>query len=124
MVVRALLAAVVLAVVLTAEAGAGPNAACGRRVVDDWAADTRVDGAYSIACYRQAIKSLPEDLRAYSSAPVDIQRALQSRLASNPAANAATPAGDGKADRDALVRLLVVVTGIAVVGVFAAAVLR
>jgi hypothetical protein len=51
---------------------------CGARVVSDWADDGRLQGTYDVACYRAALRRLPEDLRAYSSAPDDLQRALQS----------------------------------------------
>jgi hypothetical protein len=61
--------------------GATPSATrCGSSVVRDWADDGRVQGRYSAACYRAAIDKLPEDLRAYSSASDDLQRALQSAL--------------------------------------------
>jgi hypothetical protein len=57
---------------------AGPSHACAVRVLDDWVDDGRVQGTYRLQCYRAAIKSLPEDLRAYSSAPDDLTRAMQS----------------------------------------------
>lgn len=104
---------------LTASAAASTTAACGQRVVEDWATDTRVDGAYSIVCYRQAIRSLPEDLRAYSSAPADIHRALQAELASVRVPAAATAAPDETGDT--LVRVLLVAAGVAVVAVCAGA---
>ena len=59
-------------------ASAGPAAAakpCGRELVDDWY-NGRIDGAYPVRCYREALAGLPEDLAAYSSAREDIQRAL------------------------------------------------
>jgi hypothetical protein len=57
-------------------------ASCGQQIIDDWADDASpgVDGTYEISCYRDAIASLPDDLRAYSSAADDIRRALQARL--------------------------------------------
>ena len=56
-------------------------APCWQRVIADWSRDGRIDHAYPAACYRQAVKRLPEDLRAYSSAPDDINRALSERRA-------------------------------------------
>ena len=61
---------------------------CAARVVADWVDDGRVQGRYGLHCYREAIDSLPEDMRAYSSAPDDLERALHS--AAHPDANART----------------------------------
>lgn len=60
----------------------GPAAAasCAKRVIDDWYADGRVDGEYALSCYDDAIEALPGDVRIYSSAEEDIQRALQAAL--------------------------------------------
>jgi hypothetical protein len=72
--------------VLTAGAGTPdelrrtPDRSCGARVVDDWADDGWVQGRYTAACYRAAIADLPEDLRAYSTAGDDLERALQQAL--------------------------------------------
>jgi hypothetical protein len=49
---------------------------CYQRVIDDWAADGVVNGHYSSACLRKAIKKTPEDLRDYSSIIDDINAAL------------------------------------------------
>jgi hypothetical protein len=54
--------------------------ACAARVVDDWVDDGVVQGTYRLRCYRDAIDSLPEDMRAYSTAPADLQRALLSAI--------------------------------------------
>jgi hypothetical protein len=48
---------------------------CGEAVILDWS-DGTIDRVYSAACYRDALRRLPEDLRAYSTAPEDIERAL------------------------------------------------
>jgi hypothetical protein len=57
----------------------GPSATaatpCGEAVILDWS-DGTLDRVYSVACYRDALARLPEDLRAYSTAPEDIERAL------------------------------------------------
>lgn len=52
---------------------------CWQRLIADWSRDGRVDRTYPLTCYREAVKRLPEDLRAYSSAPDDIDRALTER---------------------------------------------
>ena len=57
----------------SAEAASG---ACERAVVRDWSLDGRVDGVYSLACYRRALAQLPSDMRDYSDAPDEIERAL------------------------------------------------
>lgn len=71
------LAAFVSALVLSAPAGAATS--CASRLLADWR-DGRIDAIYPIACYRQALAHLPEDVRVYSSAQSDITRALQARL--------------------------------------------
>jgi hypothetical protein len=74
---------VVFAVALLAVlAGAGPAAAakkpsCAEQVVADWYDNGRVDYLYPLHCYREAIKSLPPDVKDYSSAKEEIERALQ-----------------------------------------------
>jgi hypothetical protein len=75
------MAAGLLALAVTGTAGAAPS--CGTRLLDDWR-DGRIDNTYPVACYRQALAHLPEDVRVYSSAQADITRALQARLAAVP----------------------------------------
>ena len=65
------------ATLLVVAAPAGAAASCGRAVIDDWYDDGRVDGTYALHCYDDAIEILPRDVRDYSSAKEDIQRALQ-----------------------------------------------
>ncbi|HXH89367.1 MAG TPA: hypothetical protein VNI55_12270 [Gaiellaceae bacterium] len=98
-----LLALIVLATLTIA----GPAAAvksCGKKVVDDWYADGRVDGTYPAHCYDDAIEILPRDVRDYSSAKEDIERALQASLRGEPAPPATTDptpgAGPGSAPTD------------------------
>jgi hypothetical protein len=93
-------------------------------VLEDWSADLQVDRGYRIGCYRTAIRKLPEDLRAYSSAPQDIQQAMNALLASAPAptrlAAGATPGNS----HDGLVRILILFASLTVVAVLTAAALR
>jgi len=44
----------------------------------DWRSNGRIDLIYPATCYEAALDGLPEDLRAYSSAEDDLERALQS----------------------------------------------
>jgi hypothetical protein len=69
----------ILALALVAFSAA-PGAAggpCWQRVIDDWADNSRIDGTYPVKCYQDALAKLPEDMRAYSSAPEDIERAMR-----------------------------------------------
>ena len=87
---RAVVALAALASMLIATAPAGAAASCGRQVIDDWYDDGRVDGTYKLHCYDDAIEILPRDVRDYSSAKEDIQRALQAKLRGEPAPPATT----------------------------------
>jgi hypothetical protein len=99
------------AAVLTALSfcGAGQaKASCASVLLQDWS-DGRIDGTYSVGCYRAALAHLPEDLRIYSSAESDIKRALLARSevvlaakaqrptakAQNPTAKAQSRGGSG-----------------------------
>jgi hypothetical protein len=91
---RALMIALV-ALLLAALAGAAPAAAakkpsCAEQVVADWYDNGRVDYLYPLHCYREAIKSLPPDVKDYSSAKEEIERALQD-AANRPPVTKPTP---------------------------------
>lgn len=60
-----------------APAGAAKKPSCAEQVVADWYDNGRVDYLYPLHCYREAIKSLPPDVKDYSSAKEEIERALQ-----------------------------------------------
>jgi hypothetical protein len=73
-----------LIVLVAASFGAGVAAPqadaatpCWKRLINDWY-DGRIDRSYPASCYRQAIKNLPEDVDAYSTAREDLERALLS----------------------------------------------
>ena len=51
-------------------------ATCWKELVNDYWADNRVDHTYPIACYREAMESLPADVQQYSDAQDDLRRAL------------------------------------------------
>ena len=78
---RLLVAAAALAAAAAAATSPAAAAPCWRAVVLDWS-DGGINHAHPLACYRSALRNLPEDLRIYSSAPGDIERAL--RYASRP----------------------------------------
>jgi hypothetical protein len=96
---RARVVLVVLAALVSLLASAGQAAAaqsCGSKVIDDWYDDGRVDGTYALHCYDDAIENLPRDVRDYSSAKEDIQRALTARKRGEdapPAQTDPTPGG-------------------------------
>ena len=95
---RVLVLAAALVGVLAVAAPAAAATSCGRAVIDDWYDNGRVDGTYALHCYDDAIDTLPRDVRDYSSAKDDIQRALQARKrgeAAPPATTDPTPGEDG-----------------------------
>ena len=70
---------------------AGSLDACAQRVIRDWYTGGRIDSAYPLACYRAAIRALPDDVLQYSNADQDIRRALAfARRGRNDPGNKAT----------------------------------
>jgi hypothetical protein len=79
---RATRGLLLLAAVLSLLVLAGPASAakpCGRQVLDDWN-DGRIDGTYQLHCYDDAIELIPRDVRYYSSAEEDINRAMTAAM--------------------------------------------
>ena len=76
---RRLLIVACAAAALAAPTSASAAAGCGTAVLKDWA-DGKVDRAYPVKCYQDALDAMPEDMRSYTSAPDDIKRALLARL--------------------------------------------
>jgi hypothetical protein len=73
-----------LLVLVAASLGVGATATqadaatpCWKRLINDWY-DGRIDRTYPASCYRAAIRNLPEDVDAYSTAREDLERALLS----------------------------------------------
>jgi hypothetical protein len=62
-------------IALTTPAAAIAAKPCWKQIVDDWYDNERIDGSYSQACYREAEKNIPQDLRDYSDLPGEIARA-------------------------------------------------
>ncbi len=65
-----------------APTAAAAEPACWKRLVNDWY-DGRIDEAYPVKCYRDAIDNLPEDVIQYSNAREEIQRALLAAIKAN-----------------------------------------
>jgi hypothetical protein len=97
---RLLVLVAALAALLVLAAPAAAAKSCGRAVIDDWYDDGRVDGTYALHCYDDAIDSLPRDVRDYSSAKEDIQRALQARMRNEEAPPARTDPSPDAEDPD------------------------
>jgi hypothetical protein len=68
-----------IAATLAFSEGASANAGCGGTLLKDWS-DGRIDRVYPVRCYRLALADMPEDIRIYSTARSDIERALQARV--------------------------------------------
>jgi hypothetical protein len=84
------------ALVLLVPAALTPSTAsaedqCWQELVEDWS-DGAISNLYPIRCYRQALRNMPEDVRLYSSASDDINRALTRRVVSRSVAGADTAA--------------------------------
>jgi len=72
---------VLLAVAALTPVTASGKEECWQELVDDWS-DGAISNLYPIGCYRQALQNMPEDVRLYSSASDDINRALSGRVVS------------------------------------------
>jgi hypothetical protein len=92
---------VVLVVLVGAGAAASPARAaaaakpCWERVIDDGLDNGAIDGSYTPACYRAALKHLPEDLRDYTGIGDAIAAALQGSLRSHGSEAPSGANGDG-----------------------------
>ena len=79
------LALLVLVAGLAAAAALPSSAAaagkpCWERVIDDWLDNGTIDKQYKAACYQQALKHVPEDLRDYSNITDAITAAMNGTL--------------------------------------------
>jgi hypothetical protein len=66
------------------------NVVCWKRLLNDWF-DGRIDRAYPVRCYRQAIANLPEDVRVYAAAEEDIRRAMLAAIRQSKKSTGQTP---------------------------------
>ena len=95
--VLALLALLASAFVALSVAGpASAQANCGRKVLEDWYDNGRVDKLYQPHCYEDAIDQIPRDLGPYVDAEEVISRALQSALNNELASGGCDPTPDGE----------------------------
>jgi len=67
---------------------------CWERVIDDWLDNGTIDKQYRAACYQQALKHVPEDLRDYSNITDAISAALSATLRGD-SGNGNGPSGGG-----------------------------
>jgi hypothetical protein len=75
-VVAAVLAVLALTTLMAAAPAMAKAKSCADQVVDDWYGDGRLDKIYPLHCYREALSSLPLDIKEYSNAAEVIQAAL------------------------------------------------
>ena len=103
---RALVVALVVATALLAALStASPAAAatkCGKKVLNDWFDNGRIDRLYPLNCYEEAIDAIPDDIRDYADAEDVITRALQGALRGElvPGGADPSPGDDGSQTRD------------------------
>ena len=77
------LAALTVATGTAAAASSASEATpCWKKLINDWY-DGRIDHSYEVHCYKDALKHLPQDVRAYSDAYDVISRALASATRDN-----------------------------------------
>jgi hypothetical protein len=68
---------------------------CWEQVIDDWLDNGTIDKQYKPACYQQALKHVPEDLRDYSNITDAISAALTGALRGSGATADGTSTGSG-----------------------------
>jgi hypothetical protein len=56
---------------------------CSAALIHDWYVDGRIDRTYSVHCYREALRDIPEDQFVYGTLRDDLTRALQSVIRNN-----------------------------------------
>jgi hypothetical protein len=73
---------------------------CGKKVLEDWFDNGRIDKLYDLHCYEDAIDLIPDDIRDYADAEDVISRALQGALNGKlvPGGPDPTPDGDRPVD--------------------------
>jgi hypothetical protein len=91
----ALLAGLVLMLALPGQAAAAKP--CWERVIDDWLDNGTIDKQYKAACYQQALKHVPEDLRDYSNITDAINAAMLATLRGTPGNGNGSDPGTGSA---------------------------
>ena len=92
-----------LAAAFVAALLAGPATAispCGEKVIADYRDNGRIDRTYPIQCYRDALRSLPEDFETYSDAPEVIEAAMREAIRQQRETNDERQLTQGGADDD------------------------
>ena len=74
------LVAGVAAATVRPSSAAAAGKPCWERVIDDWLDNVTIDKQFKAACYQQALKHVPEDLRDYSNITDAISAALSATL--------------------------------------------
>jgi hypothetical protein len=92
---RAFVVGCAVLAVFAAPAAASPPP-CWKTLLNDWY-DGHIDKTYPIPCYHQAIAHLPTDIKLYSNAKEDIQRALAAAIAGGTASTPTTTSGSSTA---------------------------
>ena len=90
----ALVAGLAVAVAMPSSAAAAGKP-CWERVIDDWLDNGTIDGQYKPACYQQALKHVPEDLRDYSNITDAISAALSGSLRAGSGTSNTSHSGTG-----------------------------
>ena len=92
-----LLALLAGAVVLSALVPASAKAAvpCRDRIYNDWYRHGKIASTYPLACYRDAIRHVPNDAAIYSSLKDDIRSALQAAIERSHGKKVPTLVGQG-----------------------------
>jgi hypothetical protein len=85
---------------LASPAAAAKNTPCGKKVLNDWWDNGRVDRLYPLHCYEEAIDAIPADIRDYSDAEQVISRALQAAVGGKLAQGGSDPSDDGSEIRE------------------------
>jgi hypothetical protein len=88
---KLILAAACCVAALPPTGAAGATSGCGAAVLKDWS-DGKLNRTYSIRCYQAALNRMPEDMRSYTTAPDDIQRALLAQVRAGRVHHARSPA--------------------------------
>jgi hypothetical protein len=80
LILLALAVAIAAALGVAQPAQARSMSSCSKELINDWILDGRVDKTYPVHCYREALKTIPEDQIVYGSLRQDLTRALQSAI--------------------------------------------
>ena len=80
LILLALAAAIGAALGVAQPAQARSMSSCSEALIHDWYVDGRIDNTYPVHCYREALKTIPEDQIIYGTLRQDLTRALQATI--------------------------------------------